>query len=91
MKPLKFKRFEIRKPRYDPHPEKSLTKNSSWRQGLFLVFEDYDGVEYDFMPKWDHVQELNKKKEEIEIINKELARNVYFKKIRSEAQGSACD
>lgn len=74
MKPLKFVRLEIRKPRYDPHPEKSMTNNSKWRQGLFLIFEDYDGQEYDYMPKWDEIRRVNEGKDFIEEKNKELAR-----------------
>lgn len=72
--PLKFKRVEIRKPRYDPHPEKSLTNNSEWRKGFFIIFEDYKGQEYDYMPKWEEIQTINNKKNEIELINKNLAR-----------------
>ena len=75
MKPIKFKRIEIRKPRYDPHPEKSTTNNSDWRMGLFIIFEDYNGIEFDYMPKWNEIEELIQKKGEIELINKQLARD----------------
>lgn len=74
MFPIKFKRIEIRKPRYDPHPEKSLTNNSNWRQGLFIVFEDYNGNEFDYMPKWGEIALINEKKIEVEILNKELCK-----------------
>ena len=74
MKPLKFKRVEIRRPRYDPNPHKSVTNNSGWRVGLFIVFEDYDGEEFDYMPKWKEVEELNKRRVEVEKVNKELAK-----------------
>jgi len=73
MIPLKFKRMEIRKPRYDPHPEKSTTNNSEWRQGLFLIFEDYSGNEFDYMPQWEELSTLPRMKELIEDINKNLA------------------
>ena len=74
MKPLKFKRVEIRKPRYDPHPESSKTNNSDWRVGLFVVFEDYHGNEYDYMPKWAEVNEIDNGRVAVEQQNKELAR-----------------
>lgn len=73
MKPLKFVRTEIRKPRYDPRPETSTTNNSAWRQGLFIVFEDYNGNFYDYMPRWDEIEELVSKKDEVERINRALA------------------
>lgn len=76
MKPVKFKRFEIRRPKWDPHPEKSTTNNSVWRQGLFLVFEDYEGNEFDYMPLWDDLELLNLKRQEVELINKKIAREV---------------
>lgn len=74
MNPLKFKRVEIRPPRYDPHPEKSQTNNSDWRKGLFIIFEDRDGALYDYMPTWAEVSELNRQKGAIEDINGDLAR-----------------
>lgn len=74
MIPLNFKKFEIRKPRYDPNPEKSKTNNSKWRVGLFIIFEDYQGNEYDYMPKWDECAELNRMKDIVEELNKDLAR-----------------
>lgn len=78
MKALRFKRIEIRKPRYDPRSESSNTNNSVWRLGLFIIFEDYNGVEYDYMPKWSEVQELQRKKVEVEEANKELAKSKYY-------------
>lgn len=74
MKPLKIKRIEIRKPRYDPNPEKSKTDNHDWRVGLFLVFEDYNGNEYDYMPKWNELDLVNERKYRVEELNRELAR-----------------
>ena len=59
MKPIKFKRIEVRKPRYNPHPEKSKTNNSDWRVGMFVIFEDYQGNEMDWMPRWDEVEKIN--------------------------------
>lgn len=73
MIPLKFKRFEIRKPRYNPNPQKSKTNNHNWRQGLFIIFEDYNGNEYDVMPTWAFADELNQFREKVENINKVLA------------------
>lgn len=74
MIPIKFKRIEIRKPRYDPHPEKSTTNNSEWRQGLFIVFENYQGQEMDWMPKWNELEQIKAGQKEIEDKNKQLAR-----------------
>ena len=79
MKPLKFVRLEIRKPRYDPHPEKSTTNNSDWRLGLFVIFEDYQGNQFDWMPKWDEVVELRGFREVAEQVNKEVCKNVKAK------------
>lgn len=73
MKPLKYVRCEIRKPRYDPHPDKSTTQNSEWRQGLFLIFEDYDGKEYDYMPTWKQLSEILDGRATVEKINQRLA------------------
>jgi len=72
MKPIKFKRIEIRKPKWDSNPQKTTTNNHEWRKGLFIIFEDYDGNEYDFMPKWVDLDEINKGKEEVEQLNKRL-------------------
>jgi hypothetical protein len=47
---------EIRKPRYDPHPEKSQTNNSTWRQGFFVIF---NGGQYDYMPLWRDLDALS--------------------------------
>ena len=74
MIPIKFKRIEIRKPRYDPHPEKSTTNNSAWRQGLFIIFENYNGVEMDWMPKWNELEEIKAGQKTIEDKNKDLCR-----------------
>ncbi len=74
MKANKFKRFEIRKPKWDPNPEKSTTNNSEWRKGLFVIFEDYNGNVYDYMPKWIDIEELNRLHLEIENINKSLCK-----------------
>ncbi len=74
LKPIKFKRVEIRPPRYDPNPEKSKTNNSEWRQGFFVVFEDYNGEEYDYMPKWEHLAQMESGRKAIEELNSFLAR-----------------
>ena len=74
MIPLKFKRVEIRRPRYDPRPESSTTDNSDWRQGLFIIFEDYRGNIFDYMPKWSELAEIDIGKNQVELVNKELAR-----------------
>jgi len=108
---INLTRFEIRKPRWDPHPEKSKTNNHEWRQGLFGIFDE---EKYDWMPKdvdigeiviWSNrgstiyiifenkrynqiyywspdsyeVQELLSKKDEVEKLNQELARNNLFR------------
>jgi len=72
---LKFKRFEVRTPFFDPNPDKTTTNNHEWRQGLFMVFEwigDEEKREFYYMPKWEEVQELVKKSKEVEQKNKEL-------------------
>jgi hypothetical protein len=76
MKGIKFVRVEIRKPRTDPHPEKSTTNNSEWRKGLFIVFQDYNGNEFDWMPKWDDLISIDEAKKNIEELNKKLAKSV---------------
>ena len=74
IQPIIFKKVEIRKPRYDPHPEKSKTNNSAWRQGLFVVFEDYHGNTFDWMPRWDQLLAINEAREDVEEKNRVLAR-----------------
>jgi hypothetical protein len=82
MKPLKFKRIEIRAPKWDPHPEKSTTNNHEWRKGLFIIFEDYSGNVFDYMPKWNELQTILKGKESVEAVNKKLCKeNLSWKKI----------
>ena len=80
MQPIKFNNIEIRKPRYNPNPNKSKTNNTEWRMGLFIVFKDYNGNIYDYMPKWDEIELLIEKKKEIEKINKELSIKNYYNK-----------
>lgn len=72
MKPIKFKRVEIRKPKWDSNPAKSKTNNHGWRQGLFIIFEDYNGNEFDYMPRWDELDAIMWNKDQVEKINKEL-------------------
>lgn len=74
MIPIKFERVEIRKPRTDPNPHKSKTNNSAWRKGLFLVFRDYRGNTFDYMPKWCELELINDNKEVVESVNRELAK-----------------
>lgn len=57
LKPLKMTNIEIRSPRYDPHPEKSLTQNWKWRKGFFPIFENGN---YDWMPKFDEIDNMEK-------------------------------
>ena len=71
---IKLKEIIIKKPDFDPHPEKSKTNNHEWRQGLFMIFTDEYGVEYHYMPKWDDVDKLNEMKDKVEMINKELCK-----------------
>lgn len=71
--PIKFKRIETRKPRWDSHPEKTLTQNWKWRQGLFIIFEDYDGNEFDWMPKDIEISEINQARVDVERLNQVLA------------------
>ena len=74
MKPLKFVCVEIRSPRTDPNPEKSKTNNSGWRKGLFIVFEDYNGNRFDWMPCWDEINNITVQRQVIQDLNGELAR-----------------
>ena len=55
-KQIKMTRIDIRKPRWDPHPEKSKTKNWNWRQGLFPIF---DNGKYDWMPLFKEISQMN--------------------------------
>lgn len=71
---LKFKRIEIRRPKWDPNPEKSTTENHEWRQGLFVIFEDVQGVEYDYMPKWQELEAINSGRSEVESLNRRLCK-----------------
>lgn len=79
MKPIKFKDIEIRQPRWDPNPEKSKTDNSNWRQGIFIIFEDYKGNQYDYMPKWVEVEKIIEMREKVEHINSEKAKEEWRK------------
>jgi len=53
---IKMIRTEKRKPRWDPHPEKSKTDNSEWRLGFFVIFE---GGGFDWMPKNDEIDKFS--------------------------------
>lgn len=54
---IKMTKIEIRPPRWDPHPEKSKTNNSAWRQGLFPIFND---GEFDWMPHFKDIDLMEK-------------------------------
>ena len=71
---IKFDRVEIRRPFFDPNPHKTTTENHEWRQGMFVVFKDRYGRELWYMPRWGEITEINKKKEEVEEINRKLCR-----------------
>lgn len=79
MKPITFVEIEIRQPRYDPNPEKSKTNNSAWRHGLFVIFKDYKGNIFDWMPKWDEIDNLKIMKDKVDYINSELAKEQWRK------------
>lgn len=72
-KPIIFSRIEYRQPKWGHKEEKTKTNNKDWKMGLFMIFEDYQGNEYDYMPKWKEIDELKKSQYEIEIINSFLA------------------
>ena len=72
--PIKFKRIEIRTPKWDNNPNKSLTDNQKFRKCLFIIFEDYNGLEYDYMPKWNEIEQINREQGSIELLNKKLCR-----------------
>ncbi len=74
MTPIKFKRLELRRPRWDPNPKKSKTDNHDWRIGMFIIFEDYDGKEFDYMPTWKQLDDFNDYRKKAEERNKQLAR-----------------
>jgi len=74
MKPIRFVRVEVRAPKWDPNPEKSKTNNHLWRKGLFFVFRDYDGNEFDFMPRWDELELMRVSEPFIEEVNRCLAK-----------------
>ena len=73
-KPLKFKRVEIRAPKWDPHPEKTTTENWDWRVGLFIIFEDYEGNEFDWMPTWRELEKIVEGRDAVERKNKKLCK-----------------
>lgn len=75
---LKVSAIKIQKPLFDPHPEKSLTNNHDWRQGLLVFFKDNQGKEFVWMPRWDEVASINNLKSEVERINSELAREKWL-------------
>lgn len=74
MRPLKFIGVEIRAPRTDPNPEKSKTNNHFWRQGIFILFQDYKGNKFDYMPKWEEIEKINSMRDKVELINREMAK-----------------
>ena len=82
MKPIKFKRVEFRKPGWGFDPQKTKTDNEAWRKGLFVVFEDYNGQEFDWMPRWDQVVLITGAKESADIINSDLAKEAQKRKGR---------
>ena len=71
---IKFDRVELRKPFFDPNPQKSMTNNHAWRIGLFIVFKDSYGKESWYMPKYSEIDQLLQGKLKVEQINKDLAR-----------------
>ena len=73
---LKFERVEIRRPFFDPHPEKSTTNNHDWRQGLLVWFIDKDGKKFVWMPKWKEVENISTGKDVVEEVNKSILRTL---------------
>lgn len=76
MKLVKLRKVEIRKPYFDPNPNKTKTNNWEWRQGLFMIFVDTNDDEYIYMPTWKDVDMINKSRQIVEQINKEIYQNV---------------
>lgn len=75
---LKVHSFDIVRPGFDLHPEKSTTDNTRWRQGLFVVFKDKNGDLFKWMPKWDEIDTLLQKKDEVEMVNRKICKNVHL-------------
>lgn len=69
---LKFSRFIIDKPFFDPNPNKSTTNNQTYRKVLIMVFLDHWGNEHFFMPRWADILELNTQSLQVEVLNKSL-------------------
>lgn len=63
---------EVRDPKWDNHPERSKTNNQEYRKCLFVIFEDYEGNQFDWMPRWHELDLINKEKIKIENLNKDL-------------------
>ncbi len=74
MNVLLYDRIVIKTPDFDKHPEKSKTNNTDWRKCLFIIFKDFDGKEYSFMPKWSDIQQFNAQKDSIEKMNSDIAK-----------------
>lgn len=70
---LKVVKVEMRKPDFDPNPQKSTTDNHEWRQGLIVTLKDArTGTEYLYMPKWADLEAINSMKSVVEDANKQL-------------------
>lgn len=74
VKSIKFDRFIVDKPFFDNNPQRSTTNNVHYRKVLMMVFKDWQGKEYIFMPKWADVINLNTQSVEVELMNKRLYR-----------------
>jgi hypothetical protein len=71
-KTLRVVSVEFITPSYDPHPEKSTTNNYAWRKLLAVILRDNYGNTFDWIPRWNELEDINKKKFEIEQLNKDL-------------------
>ena len=82
MKPIKFKSVDMHAPKWGHDESRTTTNNKDWKQGAFIVFEDYEGNEYEFMPKWADLMKMNNIAILTEQTNKQLAVENYYNQMK---------
>lgn len=61
---------QIKKPDWDPHPEKTKTQNWEWRQCVIVTFPN---CAFKWLPTYRQLQEIREKLAACEKINRGLA------------------
>lgn len=59
--------IEIKRPAWDPHPEKSETNNHEWRQCVVVSFPN---CSFQWIPTYRDIADILLKLRECELINK---------------------